>query len=278
MREIIEDLMSLGYSEYEGRVYLGLLRHPGVSGYEASKHSGVPRSKVYEVLSGLVDKGAVLEMAMDDRVLYRPLPYRVLIDRHRQEMRRKLSDLEEKMASVPEVEDEYSFFALTGRESLLARARDILASARHTAFVSCWPEERQILSPAVDAARGRGVTVIVLVYENRDRVEGDASADTFFHSVTPMQDEQVKALGRWLMLVADGTEVVIGQIKGDEGTALCSRNRLVAFLISQAVAHDITVLQVVRVLGDEVYQYLDAQTREVLRRVQMAASPDARQG
>lgn len=279
MQEIVDDLMSLGYSEYEAKVYVGLIKNPEVSGYEASKHSGVPRSKVYEVLNSLVEKGAALEMSVDDRVLYRPLPYRVLVERHRREMHQRLSDLERKLGSVPEAEDEYNFFVLTGRDPLLARVRDMLSSAEHTAFVSCWPEERVALSDDVAAARERGVTVIVLVYENHPEGVGCADGyDTFYHSVTPMQDRQVEVLGRWLMVVADATEVVIGQIKEDAETALCSRNRLVAFLITQAVAHDITVLQAVRSLGEDLQDRLDDETREILQRVQLAATRTERGG
>ena len=53
-------LMELGFSEYEARVYLSLLEESRpATAYEAGKSSGVPTSKVYEVLKKLMRKGVI---------------------------------------------------------------------------------------------------------------------------------------------------------------------------------------------------------------------------
>ncbi len=59
MDEIIKELQKLGFSQYECKAYIGLLKHSPVTGYEVSKQTGVPRSMIYEVLGKLMDKGAV---------------------------------------------------------------------------------------------------------------------------------------------------------------------------------------------------------------------------
>ena len=50
MDEIIKELQKLGFSQYECKAYIGLLKHSPVTGYEVSKQTGVPRSMIYEVL------------------------------------------------------------------------------------------------------------------------------------------------------------------------------------------------------------------------------------
>src|SRR5690348_11617103 len=52
-------LLALGFAEYEARVYVTLLQHGPLSGYEVSRHSGVPRPNVYPVLQRLIERGAV---------------------------------------------------------------------------------------------------------------------------------------------------------------------------------------------------------------------------
>jgi len=58
---IIENMKKLGFSEYESRVYLSLLTHYPVNGYTLSKNSGIPRSRIYEVLESLKAKQVVFE-------------------------------------------------------------------------------------------------------------------------------------------------------------------------------------------------------------------------
>lgn len=45
---IIQDMKSLGLSEYEAKSYLNLLEQNPVNGYILSKNFGIPRSRIYE--------------------------------------------------------------------------------------------------------------------------------------------------------------------------------------------------------------------------------------
>jgi len=270
---IIDDLVSLGYTEYEARVYLALVEHPEVSGYEASKHSGVPRSRVYEVLGDLVDKGAALQMSVDDRNVYRPLPYRALLEKHRQKTSTTLDRLEKRLAALPRESEEYSFFALSGRDAVMAHAREMIESTQHTVFVSCWPQELELLDGPLQAARDRGVIVATLVYEHREEGVGQVGGTPYFyHSVTPMQFEQVAQLGRWLLVAADNLGVAIAQLKEGSEVALCADNRLLAFLVAQTVAHDIHLMELFRCGGKDYEIPFDEETQRRIQAIQRAAS------
>ncbi len=271
--DAINDLKALGYAEYEARVYLALLAQPEVTGYEASKHSGVPRSKVYEVLEGLVTKGAALAMELDDRRIFRPRPYQELVEMHRQSVSTTLERLESSLASYTDPSDKYDFFALSGLEALMSRCRGTIGNGRRSVFVSCWPEEHAALAEMIEMARQRGVQVAVLIYQNRDKGPGGVDDEmTFYHTVTAMQHEQLARLGRWLFVTADNIEVTLGQIRESDTVALCSRNEMLAFLISQTVAHDIAVMELARKVGaDEFRKSLTDEEWERLQLVQMAA-------
>ena len=49
--DLIDGLQQLGLTQYEAQVYAALVRQPSITGYEASRLSGVPRAKVYETLN-----------------------------------------------------------------------------------------------------------------------------------------------------------------------------------------------------------------------------------
>ncbi len=58
---LIQCLTNIGLSEREARVYLALLNRRNASAAELQKFSGVPQSKVYEIIDSLVHRGYVLE-------------------------------------------------------------------------------------------------------------------------------------------------------------------------------------------------------------------------
>ena len=57
MESVVEKLQRVGLTEYEARVYLGLLRDHLNSAAKLSEKSGVPRTKIYSVLESLEEKG-----------------------------------------------------------------------------------------------------------------------------------------------------------------------------------------------------------------------------
>ena len=51
-----KSMENLGLTSYEIKVYLSLLEHGSMNASSISKKSGVPYSKIYEVLNGLEEK------------------------------------------------------------------------------------------------------------------------------------------------------------------------------------------------------------------------------
>ena len=50
-------LSKIGLTDAESKVYLTLLQQGNLSGYETSKLAGISRSKVYNILENLTQKG-----------------------------------------------------------------------------------------------------------------------------------------------------------------------------------------------------------------------------
>ena len=58
--DVIEKLIHFNLTRSEALVYISLWEHGNMSGYEASKLTGISRSNVYGALNGLVYKGAAV--------------------------------------------------------------------------------------------------------------------------------------------------------------------------------------------------------------------------
>ena len=58
----IDNLKKLGLSEVESKVYVNLLKKQNFTATEISRISGTPRSKIYEILNKLTNKGLCVEI------------------------------------------------------------------------------------------------------------------------------------------------------------------------------------------------------------------------
>lgn len=158
----LQGLKQMGFTENEAKVYLALMKHPGVTGYEVSRFSGVPRAKVYEVLDGLEQRGAVLLEPGEDRTLYRALPYTALLGEYRRRTDLLLTDLYRDLSQHVKPVSGPATVTITGLGRVLARAGEIIATARQTLVAAGRPEELQALGAALAESERRGVLAAVL--------------------------------------------------------------------------------------------------------------------
>src|SRR3546814_7860517 len=61
--DLLQDLKRLGFTEYEARVYVQLLRQSPATAYEIAKAASVPRPNTYHALEALAKRGAVLPVS-----------------------------------------------------------------------------------------------------------------------------------------------------------------------------------------------------------------------
>ena len=70
MDDVIKHLMRLGLTEYEARAYVATVSLGEGTVNEISRESGVPRSRAYDVMERLAEKGFV-EMGNTNPICYR---------------------------------------------------------------------------------------------------------------------------------------------------------------------------------------------------------------
>lgn len=76
-----EKLKSLGFKEYEAKVFLVLLKGKPMSASEISKESGVIRNSIYDVLKSFVDKGYCNEIETNTILKYQIIDPQVILDK-----------------------------------------------------------------------------------------------------------------------------------------------------------------------------------------------------
>lgn len=237
--DVIERLQHLGMSSYEAKGYLALIGAGGpLNGYEVAKRSGVPRSTVYETLAKLVARGAAFEVrGSTDAVEYLPLPAKALLDRLDRDHADALDALGRMLPAIAAPPSAHLIHDLRGRESLLERARDLVAGARRELFVSVWPEEMEVLAREVAEASRRDVDISVLSFGEI----ADPVGHTYLHQLSA-PDVVLENLGcRLFTLVADRQATVIGGVTETGAWGVYTDNPAVVLLAVEYVRHDIAI-------------------------------------
>lgn len=239
-------LQRLGLTDYETRVYLALLAEAPLSGYAVARASGVPRSKVYEVLEGLVRQGIVMA-SHGGSTLYAGLPPAELIALRRRESDVALAEAEVRLRSVavrPSVRE--VIWDIVGREPILERLRQVIGRAHRILLVEIWAEDAPALRSELAAAAERGVDIVVVGYDDPQL----PFATVYLHQPGA---ERVTAEhgGRWIILSADASEVVAGNVSmGERSRAAWTTHPGLVMPITQQIQHDVYIAELLAAHGD----------------------------
>ena len=245
MDALLERLREIGLGEYEAKVYLALIRRHPATGYELARGSGVPSSKVYEVLGRLQEKEVVFVAETGGAKRYIPADPEEFVDRHARRMSRALAGLKEDLQSMTADDQVGYVWNLHGRDALLERATQVLAGAERTVLVSGWDEELARIADAIAAAHRRRVRVAVIDYGTL-ALEADA---VYPH---PIKDTIYNEKGgRGLTLCADSRVALVGLV-GESGGAsgAWSTNHGFVTAVEDYLKHDIYVQKIVGRFND----------------------------
>ncbi len=249
------DLTRIGFTEYEAKVYLALLRESPATGYQISKKSGVPRSMVYEALGRLHARGAVLESIEERATLYRPVDPALLLDLHDEDHRRLVRSLRDGLGGLYNMPEEYSVWSLSGHRPVLGYASQMIRSVQAELFLLLGDADLDALHEAIQAACKRGVAISALLTGKGDLGCGEVA----YH---PPLESVLQEITDTLMVVADNGEVLIANT-GDEATATVTRNRNVVMIARQFVWMELFAQRIHTQLGDEMIRKLAPEDRKI---------------
>ena len=237
--ELIRSLQELGLSEYEAKCYLALLGEQSQTGYSVARASGVPRSKVYEVLEGMVARGIVIAN-YGEPTQYAPLSPEELISLRRRETEQSIDSAEEglKQFAATSVNRDL-IWDIKGRNEILDRLREVIGRTRRLLLLQLWAEDAsELRKPLADAAE-RGVEIIIIAYDDPHL----PFAQVYLHE--PGAEEVTREHGgRWIILSADASEVVAGIVSlGHESRAAWTAHPGLVMPITEEIKHDLYIAE-----------------------------------
>ncbi|WP_254543218.1 TrmB family transcriptional regulator [Halomarina pelagica] len=172
----IDSLEELGLREYEAKCFVALSQLSEGTAKEVSKVAGVPRSRVYDSLDQLRERGLVDVRGSNPRV-YRGTPTDTAIRTLRNEFSAHIETVSDSLAELqvsPQRRND-ECWTVTGEENVTERGRQLVDDADREVVVVVQDDERVVARSTswIRAALDRGVTTFVQVpsAEVRDRIE-----------------------------------------------------------------------------------------------------------
>jgi sugar-specific transcriptional regulator TrmB len=254
----VDKLVQIGFSEYEAKAYVALLRGSPVTGYQIAKLSGVPRSMIYEVLGKLVARGAAMTLRKEGSTQYAPVPAGEFLDQLQREHEGLVASLKDDLTILDSVSDLEYVWNIEGHENIMAKAEEMVDQADRRIYLSLLPATFPALKPALERAIGRGVRAVVYSTEALDLPGGRVIA-------TPVPEEaHERVAGLWLVLVVDGEQVLIGELlTQNRARASWTGSPLFVFVAEHHLRTDLYLPHVLSILGDQALDLIQEEDREL---------------
>ena len=269
--EYLSELISIGFTEYEARVYLELLSKYPATGYQISKNAGIPRSMVYEALGRLHTRGAVLKSEQNRATLFSPVPPDILFERYEHEYRSIMHDLRTKLSSIYLSKEEDRLWTISGRNSVLAYAKQMLQESLNEVMILIGDGDLKNLRNEIIACCNREIPVNVLL-TGKDQLNWDLNDQLTGKFIEPQisrhppQESEIQELTQTLLLVIDGKDCLIANSDRNLGTMTATKtnNRQIVFIARQFIWMEMFTQRISSQIGQELLEKLNSEDRKIL--------------
>ncbi|BAI86185.2 sugar sensing transcriptional regulator TrmBL1 [Bacillus subtilis] len=242
MKENMLDILkNLNFTEYESKAYLALLQESPLTGYAVAKKSGVPRSKIYEVLESLVLRGDVF-VSHGNTPQYVPVPAKELIKNRRLKAEEHFDQAEKYFEKFEQTaNDRENIWNITGRSEILEKVKACILSAKKRILLEIWKEDFEEIEAELKQAAEQGVIVTIIAY-------GDIVSDfanVYLHDMSSEITEEYD--GRWLVYSGDDSEVVAGIVSlGNDSRAAWTMHVGLVMPITEVIIHDLYLMEILK--------------------------------
>ncbi|WP_304944434.1 TrmB family transcriptional regulator, partial [Vallitalea guaymasensis] len=244
--------------EYEVKAYLNLLEEYPVNGYVLSKNSGIPRSRIYEVLDNLKNKQIVFEQVENDTTQYYPLEPKLLIGKLKNNFDDILNNVDEYTKKVYyEQQNDNKLIVIKGRDKIIDFVNTLISQANKRIAVSIWEEEINDMRAMLDAAIKRGVTVKGIYFGKNNSYKDIVSHRRIERYLSEKSE-------RYMIVIIDGIQVVSGIIsRGEDSQVTWTKDAGFVDMSEDYIAHDLMVNLYSKKLDEDQREEFEAYSDKV---------------
>ena len=255
----ITDLQVLGFSSYEARVYVALLRMNPATAYEISKVADIPRANVYGALTSLSAKMAV-QLIGQRPARYIPVDPGDLMRRIARETTGRCEEIATKLSKIDTTESHHYVLDIAGRKHIQAKTDELIAGAEDRINIKA---SQDVLDPhceALAAAAKRGVRIFIVLFgDDPDRFRVGPSASVYLHEG---DGERRGVADNLLTISVDGTQALTANVSGDF-YGVHTQSRPVVSMAETVIRHDLYLAEFFSRLRPEIEEAFGPRLQEL---------------
>jgi sugar-specific transcriptional regulator TrmB len=245
MKDTIELLKSVYFTENESMIYVFLLENPGQTVYEIAKNIRLSRSSIYGIIDKMHKEGVLLLESGSKELYYSQDPNELLSilefkhQEHMQQLRRQLNQIKIQPIKTP-------YFNMNGFDAIIGKARTLLYESRQEVYMNT-DLNLDLFDDAFDFLNRKGVDVHVFSFAKTNY----SKPNVFIYS----HQNENKESNR-LMLVSDLKSVLVANYDPfrEEWQATSTQNHLMISIVSEHIHHDIYLIKLKHILNKSLFE------------------------
>ena len=241
MADLIEKLKELGFTSYEAKVYVALLKKSPSTGYEVAQLANIPQSRAYDTLKTLEEKN-VVAASNTKPVSYIPVKPKQILNSYKKKMDTTLAYLDKHLPSVKEDYNE-PIITIVGKQNIQNKIIEIIRNAKREIYIEIWAHEYKIFEKELQDAYNRNVEIRIVGYDNFQSRFGLVFEHAF------AKDIEMSLGGRMIIIAADDNEGIIGKVSSfknevTDTNIIWTQNKSIVFIIKEFIVHDMYLIDV----------------------------------
>ncbi len=235
-------MKQFGYTESEMNIYMTLVEHGEMTGYEVSKKSGVPRSKVYNHLERLIQKGIVL-VNKNEPKLYSSISTEEFVKSLKMTTTTNINKIEEFMNQIHKKSvNNDLLWQLNEREHVLQKVHHMIDQAEQSLYIQIWDESlTDVIQEALTKAEARLDQFVCILFSTKSTYTLPFKR---FYSHGFEMDKVKDMNGQWINLVSDD-EVLFGTLD-EVCDVIWTQNQAMRLLSKEYIKHDAYTLKIIK--------------------------------
>lgn len=252
---IVNGLKELGFTEYEAKVYIALLRSHPSNGNVIATLSGVPAPKVYETLRKMQEREVVTAVSggeKGNKIAYIPIPYSDLLNEKKKAFASNVSFLEDELEKVSTLSDTNwtELFMIHGYNASMNSIQSAIEQATSEILMIGWCQELEGLLNALETAFSRNIRIVTLTF---DQCELEIPWKNYIHY---QFDSALTRHKGELCVVVDYEKAIIFQAVNDEEGphAVISSHPSTVMTTYNYIRHDLILNRITQDFEKEIKQ------------------------
>ena len=258
-KEVLGGLRQLGFTDYEARIYVQLLKVSPATAYEISKAAGVPRANTYAALEALAQRGAVLPVN-EEPLRYVASPPKRLFESIAKQTRTLCGDLSAELSALAPADQDSYVWTAHGDGAVQEKIETMIAESRRSIWIKAADDVIRRHKSALRKAAGRGVALIVVLFgTDAEEFKFNPNCRVYIHE---SDGTRMGTADNLFTIAVDHRKMLTANTEGEVIAAYTNCAPIVTMALS-LIRHDLYIAEIFGKFGAQIDKAFGPYLRDI---------------